>query len=940
MKFTKCMAISLALLCSLPSFAKNPIPHDPEVIIDTLPNGLTYYIRHNESPKGMADFFIAQKVGSVNEEDNQRGLAHFLEHMCFNGTEHFPGNSLISYLEGLGVKFGANLNAYTSTDETVYNICQVPTTRTSALDSCLLILRDWSCGLTLDPTEIDKERGVIKGEWRQRNGSPNTRLLEKSLPALYPGSKYGQRMPIGKMEIVESFPYQALRDYYEKWYRPENQAIVVVGDIDPAAIQAQIKKMFGDIPRSEISAKSPIYPVPDNANLIVSVESDPELQNAMLSLYIKHNDLNPSDKATIDGLRENYIANIAAAMLADRYDEMENLPGASFSNLGTGDMKYIISRNPRAWLVRATVKPGRENDAAKDFVSEIKRAARDGFLPSEFERAKLDYKAQLDSRYANRDKIDNTQYARRFVKHFIEGGSIPAEEPYYKMMKGVQMSVKLEDVNKWFANLAGNAENNYVLMAYLPAKASGVDKKSLADAVASIDLNAIPAYIDKNIDRPILASQPTPGKVVKEENIDKFGAKLWTLSNGAKVYLHHNADKPDRIVIQAASPGGLSQAYNPAEAPSYLLINDVLATSAFGGHSSSDLRKLLVGKKADVKMAVEEMEDQMAVVTTPADLETAMQVIHLKATGIEKDTTAFATLIDNQRMKLSSHGSNPTFEMGDSIHAYVYNHHPLGMKIKLDDLDKVDNDLIVKIARDRFANMSDFSFFISGNFNEDSLRNFTEKYIASLPGNGTVEKRKDIGYRYAQGKTHRIFERDMETPASITYSLYSGTSPYNISNLVKAHALGQILGNKLREDIREEKGWTYGVKTHIGLNPGMNGDDAPQFLMPVYIRVEPGKEEECMAIVEETVKNLMQPGFITEEEVDKIKAYSLKNIDERDNDNAYWNSILKAYDKFGEDMHTDYVKEVEALSPASLTDYARSLFTSPNLCQLIMRPKK
>ncbi len=303
------------------------------------------------------------------------------------------------------------------------------------------------------------------------------------------------------------------------------------------------------------------------------------------------------------------------------------------------------------------------------------------------------------------------------------------------------------------------------------------------------------------------------------------------------------------------------------------------------------------------------------------------------------DQKAFDTLSANQRMKLGSHTSNPTFEMGDSIHANVYDHHPLGMKLTLGDLDKVDYSRIIEIAKDRFSNFSDFSFFISGNFNEDSLRNLTEKYIASLPGTGNIEKPRDIGYRYARGKEKRVFERKMETPAAITYSLYTGDAPYNLSTLVKAHALGQILQTKLREDIREDKGWTYGVRTHIGLNAGMNGNDSPKFLMPVYIRVEPGKEEECIAIVEATVEKLMNPGFITADEVNKVKGHALKNIEERDNDNGYWNSVLHAYDKFGEDMHTGYTNEIEALTPESLTEFARSLFTSPNLRQLIMKPE-
>lgn len=934
----KKLILGISILLSLGAQAKNPIPADTAVLTGKLPNGYTYYIRQNRSPKGMADFFIACRTGSVNEEENQRGLAHFLEHMCFNGTEHFPGNSLITWLESVGVKFGANLNAYTSTDETVYNICQVPTTRQSTLDSCLLILRDWSCGLTLDPKEIDKERGVVKGEWRQRNGNAMTRLLEKSLPAVYAGSRYGERMPIGKMEVVENFSPRVLRDFYEKWQSPENQAIVIVGDFNPKDMETMLRSRFASIKPGSKAMKTPVYTVPDNERIIASVASDPELQTASIQLFIKHPDLESGDKATIDLLRERYIMEIAAAMLAERFDEAERADGAPLTNTGTGDVKFLLSRNPRAWTVRATARPGREKECVSAIASEVKRAADKGFLETEFNRAKIDYRSALDSRYVNRATIDNTDFARRYVKHFIDGGSIPSEEAYYKMMKGVMAMVKLADVNRRFAEIAGDGEKNIVLMTYLPADASKLTSEDIAAAWRSVNAAELPEYADTFSGQPILASEPVAGKVVKEEKLDRFGAKIWTLSNGAKVYLRHNSEKPDNILIQAYSPGGVSQFYNPEEAADCLLMNDVLEVSAFGPHSASGLRKVLAGHKADVKLQVENMEDRIAVSTTPADLDKAMQALHLKATSLHADPETFATLIANQRMKLESQTSNPTFEMGDSIHANVYAHHPLGMKLSLADLDKVNLDRIIRNAKERFSNLSDFSFFISGNFDEDSLRRNVEKYIASLPGTDSVERPRDIGYRYAKGDRKAVYERTMETPASITYSLYTGAADYDLPTLVKAHALGNILSAKLRDDIREEKGWTYGVRTHIGLNAGMNGDDAPQFLMPVYIRVEPGKEDECLAIVEQTVGRLSDPGFITAAEVEKEKGFALKNIDERDSDNGYWNSVLHAYDRFGEDMHSNYEAEVKALSPDSLAEFAGRLFAKPNITRLVMKP--
>lgn len=918
--------------------AKNPVPMDPAVRVDTLDNGLTYYLRNNTTPSSQVDFFIVQRVGSVNEEDNQRGLAHFLEHMCFNGTEHFPGNSLISYLESLGVKFGANLNAYTSTDETVYNICGVPSKRVSSLDSCLLILRDWSCGLLLTEKDIDAERGVIKGEWRQRNGNPANRMLQKAAPEIYPASRYGEKMPIGLMEIIETFPYNDLRDYYHKWYRPENQAIIVVGDIDLDKTEMKIKDMFGSIPRSEISSKSPAYPVPSNRNIIASVQSDPEQQQGMIQIHIKHPSLAEEEKQTIDGFREGYIRTVIASMMAERFDELENDPNAPFSNLGTGDTKFILSREPRSWVVRASVKPGREQDAVKLFSEELRRAARHGFLATELERGKLEYKSELDSRFLNRHKIENKDLAKRYVRHFLENEPFPEEETYYKIMKGVMSQVTLTEINRWFNDIFHEDGADTVIIAYLPSSEAGLTPQSLIDAYNSVAGNMIERYEDNSPVTPLMTSLPEEGEIISESFLPQFQTKVWTLSNGIKVYSRQNKEHPDQILVYGTSPGGISMEYNEDIAPECRMINDVMAVSAFGGHTSSELRKRTVGRKADVKTEIDNMEEQISVSTTPEDLETALQVLYLKATAPLRDDKAFETLTGNKRIKLERQTSNPAFEMGDSIHANVYDHHPLGLKLSLSDIEKVDYDRIIELYRNRFADMSDFSFFITGNFNEDSLRNLTKRYLASLPGNGVKEKPRDIGYRYASGKRREIYGRSMETPVSITYSLYTGDTDYDLKSVLQSHILGEILASKLLRDIREERGWTYSVRSHIGINPAMNGDDVPKYLMPVYIRVEPGHEEECLEIVSRTIENMKVPGFITEEETAKVRNHILKNAASNADDNSYWVSVIRAFDKFGLDMHSDYSSIVGSTTADDLTHLASQLFANPNCLQLVMKP--
>ncbi len=938
--FSTILTVIFAL--GLQANALNKLPMDSAIHHGTLPNGLTYYLLHNTTPSNSADFFLAQRVGSINEDDDQRGLAHFLEHLCFNGSKHFPGNSLISYLETIGVKFGANLNAYTSTDKTVYNICMVSTTRQTTIDSCLLILRDWCRDLTLSDEEIDKERGVIKSEYRHRGANASNRMLEKAAPEIYAGSRYGHRLPIGLMEIVENCPYSAIRNYYDKWYHPENQCVIVVGDIDVNAVEEKIASMFGDIPAHTPTPLPADAVIPDNEEMLVSVQQDKEQAKPMVQLYIKHHGVADEDANTIAEVREDYELDLISQMLAERFDELEQQPEAPFTNLGVGDVSFLLASNPRAFVVRSFSKPGRENDCMEAYATILKQASRHGFTQAELERAKLETRSGIDSRFANRDHRDNTAIARKFVNHFLQGGELMSEDAYYKMMKGVERTTKLENVNERMRSLVNDNNHNLVALAYLPETddvSSNVTRESLRNAYLGVDSSSLEAYVDKFGNTSILEEMPVAGEVVSMEKMPMFDSEIWTLSNGIKVYVRQNAESPDQIIIAAQSPGGFSQNYDPEQAANYQVCKDVLAISGFGGHSSSELRKLLAGKKADVSVNVGNMDETLSVVTTPRDLETAMQMLYLKATSPCRDDKAFQTWMENKRMSLESRNNGPVYEMGDSIHSNVYSRHPLGCKLQLSDLDRVSYDSIIAIHKDRFGDMSDFSFFVAGNFDRDSLASFLGKYVASLPTAGRMEKPHDIGYRYQPEALNNVYEREMETPVSITYSFYHKPIDYNLQNVVNCHAIGQILKTKLMEDLREDKGWTYGVQSHCGISAGMNGEDPASLLMPVYIKVEPGREADTREIVGQKVAALATPGNITDEEVLKVKQGMLKDINENRKDNSYWVTVLRMYDKFGADMDSGYENYAESLSPASLAAFATSNILPATRIQLTMQPK-
>ena len=937
----KRLFISTCILgATLSAAAIQPIPLDPAVRTGQLPNGLTYYIRHNNSPEGQADFFIAQRVGSINEEENQRGLAHFLEHMCFNGTEHFPQNTLIEYLESLGVKFGKNLNAYTSTDETVYNICQVPTSRESALDSCVMILSDWSGRLLLEKDDIDAERGVIKGEMRQRS-SPGSRILTAVAPTIYQDGIYGNRMPIGLTEIIDNFDPEDLRAYYRKWYHPANQAVIVVGDVDVDKIEESIRRNFSDITAGPESVTATKVEVADNPLPIVATGTDPEQANNMIQLYVKEPLLPDSLAGTIEEVRRDYIRALVCDMLVERFDALEETPDCPWTGLGIGLQKFLLSGTRNALMLRATAFDAENTRRAISTLdTELLRAALHGFTDTELQRAKLSERSKMNTDYANAEAETNTDMARKYVKHFIRGGVVPSAEQYYKMMKGVERTTSLEDVNRYFADMVKPDGRNRITTIYAAAKdAEALQADVIKRDAESIDIAAITPFVDTFANTPLLADIPLKGSIVSEKDAP-FGSRELTLSNGIKVYLRHNDAKPDEVLVHAVSPGGFSMNYDPAKKALYKMTDDALAASGFGGHSSTGLRKLLAGHSVKSAVKIGNTNEELIAVTTPSDLETALQLLYIKATSPNRDDNAFGALMASTRSKLENPNRTATFAMGDSIHAIVYNRHPLGEKLYPSELDKVDYDSILAIHADRFGDMSDFTYIITGNFNNDEVKALVEKYIASLPGNGRQEKPQDIGYGFFKGEGAFSYTYPMEsTPQSITYSFFNGECPYDLEHILLAQTFGSIVKSRLMAEVREKRGLTYGINSHCSVTTGFNSPDTPsRFIMPVYIKVEPGHEEEVFGVVRSTISDLSTDGP-TPEEVGKVKAFLAKEIADNRTDNGYWETVIKVYDQFGQDMDSEYEAILDRMTPETIRDFGKTYLTGADHVEISMRPE-
>lgn len=916
--------------------AYDVVPVDPLVRTGTLPNGLTYFVKQNNYPEHRADFFIAQRVGSLQEQENQRGLAHFLEHMCFNGTKHFPGNSLISYMESIGVKFGANLNAYTSTDETVYNISNVPTERRSALDSCFLVLADWSHNLTLDSKEIDKERGVIEGEWRMRTGA-NYRLLEKSALTLYPNNLYGERMPIGLMSVVKNFKHKELRNYYKQWYHPSNQCIIVVGDIDPDYAVDKIMELFSNVKNPKNAKPVEKVVVPDNEEIISCVETDREQNNISVRLLYKHDGLDNAQKSTTRYFEDEYLKRIISSMLNSRLSDLAQQPDAPFTTAHAADRSYMLAKSRDAFQLIAMSKSGKAAESMQWISREIKRVQEYGFTETELRRARLNYESAIDKMYRERDKYSNTNLCRDFVRAFLEGEPIPSFDTQYNIMRKIMEEATLEQVNDYVKHLTSDTERNVVLVTFAPEaeRATLPTRQGLIDAYSEGRAQKVQAYVDNlNVDR-LLPIEPTAGKIVSQQDLPEFGAEIWTLSNSIKVLVKPTTLKASEVVIAGAAPGGLSQNYRAEDAASLKSINSVMALSGYGEFMSNDLKKALAGKDVKMRTFVSKTEEGFQGASSRGDLETAMQLLYLKLTSPQKDENAFNAFLEQNRTRIANQ-NDPKYEFADSIFANVFCHHPLGAeKLTLKEVDQVDYNRIMDVYKDRFADLSDMTVYIIGDFNRDSLMMLTERYIASLPGNERMEHAKDIGYHLFSGDVKNYWTRKMETAQDKVYFFWTGACPYNARNVLLAKLAGQVLTGIFRDELRENRGWTYHVDTHCSVVTDQNGDDGPITFMPLNVTVTAGKGTEARDFIEQTIKDVAAHG-ITNEQLDKVKKYYRKVYSEDTQDNTYWMAMMRNWVKNGVNLDNGYLDLLNSITPDDIQDFVARYINTGNRLILLM----
>lgn len=935
MKFSKILTLMIAWSISLLTFSQQQeLPIDAKVRYGKLSNGLTYYIRANKEPKERAEFFIAQNVGSILENDDQNGLAHFLEHMAFNGTKNFPGKNLINYFESIGVKFGENINAYTSLDETVYNLSAVPTTREGIIDSALLALHDWSGFIALDEKEIDAERGVIREEWRT-GANAERRMWKESNRLKYPNSQYAKRDVIGDTAIINNFNYSVLRNFYKKWYRPDLQAVIIVGDINVDKIEEKIKRIFDDIPKSQNEGERPIYPILDNEKPIISIVKDTEAKMTRLELEYK-SDIVPTEiKKSISGYVINIINNLISTMIGYRFDEITQQANAPFVG-GYGGYGALV-KSKDAFQLMAVPKEGKELEGLSALFLEAEKIKRFGFTNSELDRAKTDMLKGIETMYNERENQKNESYVNEYVNHFLTSEPIPGIEWEYNTLQLLLPQLQLASINK--------IAQAYVRDSNLIISISGPDKESVSipteleilTTLKQTSISELKAPKEEVNNKPLITKHPKPGTVVKSNKNQKLGSTEWILNNGVRVVFKPTTFKKDEILMTAFSMGGLSKVQNKADLPSALLAASIVTNNGLGDFSSIELNKILTGKIANVTPSIDSYEEGFSGSSSVVDFETMMQLLYLHFTAPRLDNNAFTAMMNGYKTALANGGTDPKRAFSDSIKMTMSGHHARTTLFNLNTIEKVNQEKALKIYKERFASPSDFTFIFTGNIdpeNENTKKIICE-YLGGLKTKKQNEQFTDNNIRIPKGKIINEFDKDMKVKTASNFIVYSANMEYSLSNIINMTAIGDILSMRYLESIREKEGGSYGV----GVRGNVTNTPVNEATLLMKFDTDPLKQEKLLSIIHAEVNTIVTNGPKVED-VQKVKENLLKSYSEYLNDNNWWQSALTMYYQDKIDFVNNYTNAVNNLTPESIKNTLMQLTAQGNVIEITMKPKK
>ena len=910
-----------------------PIPVDPAVRIGHLDNGLTYYIRHNEKPENRVEFYIAQKVGSIQEEPRQRGLAHFLEHMAFNGTKNFPGNEkgkgIVDWCESHAIKFGTNLNAYTSVDETVYNISNVPTDNTAVLDSCLLILHDWSNYVLLEDEEIDKERGVIREEWRSRN-SGLLRVYTDAQETMYPGSKYADCMPIGNIDVLNNFPYQDLRDYYNLWYHPDLQGIIIVGDINVDEMEGKVKALFSEIPKATGKPERIYYPVSDNDAPIIYIGNDKEVSTPNVQIFFKHDATTNEEKESMAYLLQTYMLSMASSMLDERFEEMTQQANPPFNGAGSDYGDYFLSKTKEAFNVTVITKADGIETGLQAALTEIERMKRFGFTASEYERARANYLQRLESAYKERNNTQNANFVNEYVQHFLNNEPIPGIEQEYSIMQQIAPNIPVEAINALVQQQL-IPDNNRVVFIAVPE--SAVDKCPTKEQVLNM-LNGmsqlqVEAYVDNVSDEPLVSDIPATGKIVKEET-GMYGSTKLTLNNGVQVYIKKTDFKEDEIRMRAVSPGGTTQ-FDDKDKLEMEVLDDLGSIGGLGNFSQTELTKQLAGKKVTLSASVTSQRETLGGNSSPKDFETMLQLVYLRFQQPRMDADAFESYKTRMKAQLENAKANPLSTINDTISIAMFGHHPRIVMMQPEMVDQINYQRGLDMFADRFADASDFTFFFVGNIDVDAMKPLIAQYLGALPDKQRKEAAIDRKLDILPGTRIKEYAKEMQTPMATTIMVYSGKESYNLRNNVLMDFLTQALDMVFTDEVREKEGGTYGVNSYGSLNKYPH----EEAMMQIVYQTDPTKKEKLNTLIDELVKKMAAEGP-SSEQMQKVRDYMVKQYNDNQKENSYWISSLDEYYYTGIDFNADYLNIVNSVTAADVKAFATDLIQQGNKVTVVL----
>lgn len=905
------------------------LPVDPDVIVGKLPNGLTYYIRKNTEPKNRADLYLVNKAGSVLETDDQQGLAHFTEHMAFNGTRDFPKNELVSYLQKAGVKFGADLNAYTSFDETVYQL-PLPTDSVKVFEKGFDILANWAGYQTFDPKEIDDERGVVLEEERLRGKNAQERLQNQILPVLLNNSRYSQRLPIGKEDILKTFKPETIKRFYHDWYRPDLQGVVAVGDFDPKRVEQLIKEYFSPLKNPANEKPRTKYTVPPTPGTTVKIATDKEFPYTIAEIIVRHPGTTVRTEADyLQGIRNDLFN----AMLNARLGELLQKANPPFL-FGRASYGGFLGHQDAFTSIAVAKQPGELEKAIKAVVAETERARKFGFTQTEFERAKKDGLTQMDNAYKERDKTKSVNFVQEYQQNFLEGDAIPGitwEDNFYK--NNID-KIKLSEINALAGKYISDKNRAVIIEAPEKYKAQLPDDKTLLDWINTAGKDVTP-YVDNVSNKPLLDKEPVPGKTVSVQKDSEIGTTTLTLSNGVKVILKPTTFKNDQILIDGYHFGGTSLA-SDEDFTSDNMAAGIIGSSGLAGFSEIQLDKMLSGKNVSVSPYIRELSEGVGGSSSPKDLETALQLVFMYFTEPRKDPDIWQSNITQTKSLLANRSLDPPSVFQDTVSATLSNHNFRRMIVTPERLNSASLDKAFAFYKQRFADANGFTFVLVGSFDVDKIRPLLEKYLGGLPSSGGTETYRDLGIRPPAGALTKDVYKGIGDKSSVEL-VFSGDYDYNDNNNLQLDALNEILNIKLIERLREKEGETYapGVRaSHTKLPDG-------RYSVTVYFGCAPANVDKLIAATMEEINKIKQNGPEAVD-VEKFKAETARAIEVDLKENSFWEEHLRssAQNQENPDAALTWIPDLDKATIQTVKDAANKYLDEKNLIKLILLPEK